>query len=125
MDSAFDMTYLYDMDGILQVTTQDRRSRQIFMNEELSFGAAEDRSQLPRLRRDVDQLMAVAMPLSSGLSDASRTAIRKAEDKVPPYVTAEDAAAIKDLVARLQTAPAQDEEERLLAASWSSRSRQH
>ena len=114
MDSAFDMTYLYDVDGILHVTAQDRRSGQIFMNEELSFGAAEDRSQLPRLRRDVDQLMAgtatVAMPLSSGLSDDSRTAIRKAEDKVIPYVTAEDAAAIKDLVARLQTAPPQDED---------------
>ncbi len=57
-DSAFDMTYLYDVDGILHVTAQDERSGQVFMNEELSFGAAEDRSQLPRLRRDVDQLMA-------------------------------------------------------------------
>jgi molecular chaperone DnaK len=120
MDSAFDMTYLYDVDGILHVTAQDRRSGQILMDEELSFGAAEDRSQLPRLRRDVDQLMAgtaqapaaaaVVPPSSSGLSDASRTAIRKAEDRVIPYVTPEDAAAIKDLVARLETALPKDED---------------
>lgn len=38
MDSAFDMTYLYDVDGILHVTAQDRRSGQILMDEELSFG---------------------------------------------------------------------------------------
>jgi molecular chaperone DnaK len=120
MDSAFDITYLYDVDGILHVTARDQRSGQIFMDEELSFGAAEDRSQLPRLRRDVDQLMAGATqvpvtavdapPSSDGLSAASRTAIRRAEDKVIPYVTDEDAAAIKDLVAKLQTAGPQDED---------------
>jgi molecular chaperone DnaK len=118
-DSAFDMTYLYDVDGILHVTAQDERSGQVFMNEELSFGAAEDRSQLPRLRRDVDQLMAgpaqaagaaAGAPPSSGLSDASRTVIKKAEDKVIPYVTDQDAAAVKDLVAELQAAGPQDED---------------
>ena len=119
-DSAFDITYLYDVDGILHVSAKDQRSGQVFMDEELSFGAAEDRSQLPRLRRDVDQLMAgaatapataaVIPPAGGGLSVASQNAIKRAEDKVIPYVTDEDAAALKDLVARLQTAEPQDED---------------
>lgn len=119
MDAAFDITYLYDVDGILHVTARDRRTGQVFMDEELSFGAAEDRSQLPRLRRDVDQLMAgraqapaaatIAPPSSGGLSGASLAAIKKAQEKVIPYVTDEDAAALKDLVAKLQATAPQDE----------------
>jgi molecular chaperone DnaK len=115
-DAAFDITYLYDVDGILHVTAKDERSGRIFMDEELSFGAAEDRSQLPKLRRDVDQLMAgavlpsAAAPASAdGLSDASLTMIRKAKDKVIPYVADEDARALDDLVAALYAATRPDE----------------
>jgi molecular chaperone DnaK len=110
MDAAFDITYLYDVDGILHVTAQDKRSGRIFMDEELSFGAAEDRSQLPKLRRDVDQLMAGAGPSpTAALDPASLTVIRKAEDKVTPYVADEDARALKDLVTALYAATPQDE----------------
>jgi molecular chaperone DnaK len=115
-DAAFDITYLYDVDGILHVTAKDERSGRIFMDEELSFGAAEDRSQLPKLRRDVDQLMAGARSPSTaapapadGLSDASLTMIRKAKDKVIPYVADEDARALDDLVAALYAASRPDE----------------
>jgi molecular chaperone DnaK len=115
-DAAFDITYLYDVDGILHVTAKDERSGRIFMDEELSFGAAEDRSQLPKLRRDVDQLMAGAGSPSTaapapadGLSDASLTMIRKAKDKVIPYVADEDARALDDLVAALYAASRPDE----------------
>jgi molecular chaperone DnaK len=122
IDAAFDMSYLYDVDGILHVTAQDERSGQVFMNEELSFGAAEDRSQLPRLRHEVDRLMAgTAAPVpaapagqpfapAAGLSDASLTAIKKAEDSVIPYVTDDDARPLADLVASLKEAAPQDED---------------
>jgi molecular chaperone DnaK len=115
MDAAFDITYLYDVDGILHVTAQDKRTGQVFMNEELSFGAAEDRAQLPRLRREVDQLMAGAgaqgaqAPVSGGLSDASRTAIKKAETMVIPYVAVDDARELADLVDRLKEVGPHDE----------------
>lgn len=118
MDAAFDITYLYDVDGILHVTARDKRSGRIFMDEELSFGAAEDRSQLPKLRREVDQLMAgavrppataPALPSAVGLSDASLSVIGKAESKVIPYVADEDARAVNDLVTALRAATPQDE----------------
>jgi molecular chaperone DnaK (HSP70) len=121
LDAAFDITYLYDVDGILHVSAEDRRSGLVFMDEELSFGAAEDRSQLPKLRRDVDQLMAgdtrtartaaPVPPSTQGLSAASRTAIRRAEDKVIPYVGDEDARVLRSLVARLQEAEPPEEED--------------
>ncbi len=115
MDAAFDITYLYDVDGILHVTAQDKRTGHVFMNEELSFGAAEDRAQLPRLRREVDQLMAGAgvqgrqAPVAGGLSDASRTAIKKAETMVIPYVADDDARELANLVDRLKEAGPHDE----------------
>ena len=125
VDAVFDITYLYDVDGILHVTAQDKRTGQVFMNEELSFGAAEDRAQLPRLRREVDQLMAgaalegpqapAAAPLAGGLSDASRTAIKKAETMVIPYVAADDAQALAGLVDRLSEAAPPDEDACLAA----------
>ncbi|WP_300608300.1 Hsp70 family protein [Trebonia sp.] len=117
-DSAFDITYLYDVDGILHVTVQDKRSGRILMAEELSFGAAQDRSQLPHLRREVDQLMSGTAPMPNGhadgsppstLSAASVSAVKKARDKVIPFVTDEDRRRLEALIAALEGAGPQDE----------------
>jgi molecular chaperone DnaK len=119
-DAAFDITYLYDVDGILRVTAQDKRSGRVFMDEELSFGAAEDRSQLPLLRRDVDHLMSGtgssragqvgAAPSTEGLSAASQLAIRRARDQVMPFVPPQDKQHLEPLVAALEAAGPGDED---------------
>jgi molecular chaperone DnaK (HSP70) len=123
-DSAFDITYLYDVDGILHVTVQDKRSGRILMAEELSFGAAQDRSQLPHLRREVDQLMSgtapvpngqAAGPLPSALSAASLSTVKKARDKVIPFVPDEDRRRLEALIAALEQAGPQDEADRRAA----------
>ena len=123
-DSAFDITYLYDVDGILHVTLQDKRSGRILMAEELSFGAAQDRSQLPLLRRDVDQLMSRTAPGSAGhaagpppptLSPASLSAVKKARDRVIPLVSHEDRQRLEALVTALEAAAPQDEDDCRLA----------
>jgi hypothetical protein len=94
------------------------------MSEELSFGAAQDRSQLPLLRRDVDQLMSKTGPSGpagpafdppSALSPASVGAIRKARDKVIPFVPDEDRRRLEALVAALEAATPQDEDDCRLA----------
>lgn len=112
-DAGFAITYEYDIDGILHVTATDERSGNVFMSEEFSFGAAQDRSQLAAIRGEVDRLMdpaAAAAPVhrapaaGAGLSAASRLAIARARDKVVPFVSAPEAAQLEDLVVRLEQA---------------------
>lgn len=118
-DSAFNVTYDYDVDGILHVAVRDERTGKLMMAEELSFGAARQRSQLPALRRTVDQLMAgtaavngngAAPPPGAGLSPESRSVLRKAREKVLPFVPPEDQQRIEPLVAALESASREEED---------------
>jgi hypothetical protein len=58
VDAAFGITYEYDLDGILHVLVEDRKTGAVMMDEELTYGASGDRDRLPRMRRRVDELMA-------------------------------------------------------------------
>jgi molecular chaperone DnaK len=118
-DAAFDITYKYDVDGILHVTVRDKHTAQVLMAEELSFGAAQDRSALPVLRRGVDALMngaapvtspALTMPSGPRLSAASVAALQKARDKVIPFVPDEDRRRLQELVSLLEASDAADED---------------
>jgi molecular chaperone DnaK len=119
-DAGFTITYEYDIDGILHVTATDERTGQVFMSEELSFGAAQDRSALSAIRGEVDRLMDLnTAATSSGpppadgrvLSAASRLAVARARDKVAPFVSDAEAAQLDELVARLEQSGAAEEDE--------------
>jgi molecular chaperone DnaK (HSP70) len=121
-DAAFDITYEYDVDGILHVLVRDKRTGKTMMDEELAFGAGEDRSQLPGMRRRVDSLMdgssgsSVAtqtMVEPAGLSTAARTAIKKARDKIIPFVADADRQRLEALVSALEAAEPDQETDRL------------
>lgn len=118
-DAAFTVTYDYDVDGILHVTVQDQRSGKLMMAEELSFGTARGRSELPALRRTVDRLMGeqadtrghgMASPAEAHLTQESRSALSRARDKVLPFVSEADQQRIAPLVTALESASPQDEE---------------
>lgn len=112
-DAAFDITYEYDVDGILHVVVRDERSGRVMMAEELSFGAAQDRAQLPALRRTVDQIMSgSAGPAgsSSTLSAASVGAIARTRGKVLPFVPEDDRMRLESLLAALEGASPGEEE---------------
>jgi molecular chaperone DnaK len=118
-DAAFDITYKYDVDGILHVTLKDQRSGQVLMAEELSFGAAQDRSALPGLRRDVDTLMngaltvaapAIPMPTGPRLSAASVAVLQKARAKVIPFVPDDDRRRLEQLASLLEASDPADED---------------
>jgi molecular chaperone DnaK (HSP70) len=120
-DAAFTVTYDYDVDGILHVTVRDGRTDRLMMAEELSFGAARERSQLPTLRQTVDQLMGgqpdvagngAGAAAGAGLSPESRSALSRARDKVLPFVSPADQQRIEPLVAALEAASADEEEGR-------------
>lgn len=108
-DAAFDVTYEYDLDGILHVLVQDRRIGTVLSEQEVAVGAGQDRSQLPGMRRSVDSLMkggAAAPPRSA----AAMETIRKARDKVAPFVSDDDRATLLELIADLETSGTNEDE---------------
>jgi molecular chaperone DnaK (HSP70) len=117
LDAAFDVVYDYDVDGILHVTVRDKHSSNVLMAEELSFGAAQDRSQLPKLRRTVDEVMGRAPAEGEAglavprLSPESALVLKKAREKVMPFVSDADRAQLELLVAALENASPVDEDD--------------
>lgn len=57
-DAAFDMTYEYDLDGILHVLVRDGRTGSVLSEERLLFGADEDAAELDVMRQRVEMFMA-------------------------------------------------------------------
>lgn len=118
-EAAFDITYEYDVDGILHVRAVDVKTQTIMMDEELAFGAAENRSQLPEMRRRVDSLMAAGpvgavgepeVPVSGGgLSGESLDLIGRAKTKILPFVPDSDRKTLEDLIAKLEVSSVGDE----------------
>jgi hypothetical protein len=92
------------------------------MNEELTFGAATSKEELVEIRRRIDATKAAGEPATDGptsrpddrdralLSLASRLTVRKAREKVYPFVDDATQAAIDDQIAALLDATGEDEE---------------
>ena len=115
-DAGFTVTYEYDLDGILHVLVRDQRTGDVLSEQEVAVGAGEDRTQLPGMRRDVDGLMGSgpARPRPQ-LSAAAQTAIRKARDKVLPFVADDDRETLARLIGDLEAAGPDGESDRLPA----------
>lgn len=116
-DAGFLVDFQYDVDGILHVKAQYKTTNRVILDEELTFGAAGDKAELVGMRRRIDALStqpAYASPASPGparvLSPESQLAISRAQTKIIPHLDATTAQHLKDLVARLEAAPAEDEE---------------
>lgn len=116
-DGAFSVQFEYDVDGILRVFVKDIETGNVMMDDELTFGASENRSALPQMRRNVDTLMD-GQPVAarhrppaatSRLSDQATAAIRKARSKVLPFVTDQDAGRLLELVEKLEASDASSE----------------
>lgn len=117
-DAGFDVTFEYDVDGILRVLVEDHRTGQVMMDDELAFGASENRSALPQMRKRVDRLMdpdgqrpsgPAAGSGGDGLSPESQATIRRARTKVLPFIEGPDLATLRALVKALESATAHTE----------------
>ena len=118
-DASFTITYEYDIDGILHVGIADERTGRSLMSEEFSFGAALDKTSLPAIRGEVDRLMGGSVPPpgpprrsapASGLSPASQLALKRARDKVLPFVSDAEGVELERLAGLLEQATPADEE---------------
>jgi molecular chaperone DnaK len=56
-ETAIEITYEYDVDGILHVLVRDVRTGAEFVNERLTYGTGRDPAELDRMRADVAALM--------------------------------------------------------------------
>jgi molecular chaperone DnaK (HSP70) len=95
-DSTFDIAFEYDVDGILNVRVTDHKTRSVFLDQQLAFGAATDKKSLVEIRRRIDSTATVGSeagpaeesipaPRNAGLSQESRASVRKAKEKVYPF----------------------------------------
>jgi molecular chaperone DnaK len=91
--SGFLITFLYDVDGILNVKAVDDMSGSVMLDEQLTFGAGTSKAELAAIRRRIDTVSTVTgshvdqpNDSSTGLSDASRDVVRKATEKIRPFV---------------------------------------
>lgn len=118
-EAGFDIVFEYDVDGILHVLARDHATGRTLMDEEVSFGAGDDKRALLDMRRTVDGLMdgsgggapvSAAPSTASGLSPESMASVSKARDKILPFVDDEAKEAIEPLLAALESASPQEEE---------------
>ncbi|MBW6436450.1 Hsp70 family protein [Actinoplanes hulinensis] len=111
-DASFTVTYEYDLDGILHVLVRDQRTGNVLSEQEVAVGAAEDRTQLPLMRRNVDNLMTVGATPKPRISAEAQAVIRKARDKVLPFVADDDRDTLAKLVTDLESATPETEKDR-------------
>lgn len=116
-DAAFDVTFRYDVDGILHVVAAYQKTGAVILDEELSFGAVGSKADLVNMRRRVDSLKTDGVPVagqpaptaSAGLTPESRAAIARAQEKIMPYVDHATIAHLRSLIAALESsAPDQE-----------------
>jgi molecular chaperone DnaK len=126
-EASFSIDYEYDVDGILHVMVRDLKTGTVMMDEELAFGAGEDRQALPRMRRRVDDFMAggvvsglggsteVPTPPVSGLSSETVQSIQRAQNKILPFVSDNDRRRLELLIEAVENG-GPDQERRNLDA---------
>lgn len=120
-EASFSIIYEYDVDGILHVVLRDLKTGTIMMDEELAFGAGQDKRALPQMRQRVDDLMSggslsrdegsSATPQSeSPLSRDALQSIDKARNKILPFVSDSDRNRLQSLIEALETGDAASEQ---------------
>lgn len=117
-EAGFTVTFEYDVDGILHVKVIDGKTGTVMMDDQLSFGAATDKSQLAEIRRRIDSTETAPLngggpppmspsqpaPATGGLSEESRSSVRKAKEKIYPFVDDATQQRLDALIATLVTA---------------------
>ena len=117
-ERAFDLTYDYDISGILSVVAIDQTSGATLLQDDVAYGVAADRSQLARVAQDARNAVSQASltldgaPTTSGLQPESLALIQKAEQLVLPYLEPDSSTPIENLIVELRDSTPESEPER-------------
>jgi molecular chaperone DnaK len=108
-DRAFDLTYEYDVSGILHVEAVDHQTGQVLLRDDVSYGIAEDRRKMVEMSQRVQTAVTsgsstVQLGSPQTLDAETEQLIQVAEIKVMPFLGPEDAAAVGEKVVALRNA---------------------
>lgn len=112
-DSAFTMTYEYDVDGILHVTVTDDQTGEVMLKDDLSFGISRDKGQLVELAKSVRETMdggklrpgeGVAAPVSTALDQLAVELLTRVRSKIIPFVDDEEGQRLEAVCIDLENA---------------------
>lgn len=104
---SIELTYSYDVDGILHVAALDDRGNDL-LDDVVSFGASLDRSSLAKIAKrasdalDNDQLTTPESARASDLSDEQRQLVTALQTKVIPFIDEAEAESIRESIASLK-----------------------
>lgn len=109
-DRTFDMTYTYDVDGILHVTVTDNVTGSVILEGDVSFGVTADKRRLVEIARQAQRTVDTR---EVGDSAAGRAAdadpevvnlLQQAEAKVIPFLPDDEAEPLRAAVQALRSA---------------------
>jgi molecular chaperone DnaK (HSP70) len=112
---AFELTYEYDVSGILNVRAVDTETGSVLLDDGVAYGIAEDKAEIARMamraRETVNtgQMSAAPTATTGTLDPASEELIQKATQKVIPYLDTQNAALLQSSVDALRGALPEDE----------------
>jgi molecular chaperone DnaK len=109
---AFEITYDYDVDGILKVRVADPATGAVMLEDDISYGITEDKRSLVRIADRAQEAVhgGFSAPSDSASTSDSEAAqlLQKAHVKVIPFLDGSDADALRGAAAELESAATED-----------------
>jgi molecular chaperone DnaK (HSP70) len=108
-DRSFDVTFDYDVDGILHVSVHNPRTDELMAEHEVSFGITEDKRALVRMAKRVHATLETG-ELANGAAGAEpddpevAILLQRAYAKVIPFLDSGDASRVRAVADRLRDA---------------------
>lgn len=108
-ESALDLTYEYDRDGILHVSMA--KGGAVFLREDVGAFGPRSKRELVQIAESVNQVMTGAAPVTSaveqksGLSPEVEHLVVQARTKVLPFVVEENLRVLEELIERVEASP--------------------
>lgn len=107
INRSVEITYDYDVDGILHVTVTDEASRTVLLEDDVSYGIAVDRAELvqisKRARTAVSERSIPTAPSAATDAEAAEL-LQRARVKVVPFLDEAEAAEVRTAALELEAA---------------------
>jgi len=111
-ERSFDLTYEYDVSGILHVRAVDHATGKLLLEDDVSYGIAEDKRRLATIAHNAQKAVneEVFIETSERASDVDSEAaelVQRATVKVAPFLGDDEAVTVLQLVEQLESSTAE------------------